>query len=259
MIRVEGQLKPAPWSQVLTQIRKDLKQEIQSHPSDAWIVLSPFLTCEEAFLLSKFVKNLSSGVKLTLGLVPTIGEDDTYPKDRRGNPVQPVKFTIRAEKAPNRRGVEEVLKHYQSEIIPFTQLIESASRDQVKALFLIGGYPELDWLTESNIDALKKIPWIATMDLFRNALTSYAKYVLPAASFAEKEGTFLNHASLAQTIHKCAKSPQECRQDGQVFSDLMDRRGLIQPKAIRKEMASEIPFFASIAEQVPTQGVKLGS
>ena len=32
------------------------------------------------------------------------------PKDRKGKPVEPVKFTIRAEKCPNRRGVEEVLQ-----------------------------------------------------------------------------------------------------------------------------------------------------
>jgi len=43
-------------------------------------------------------------VRLALGPVPKIGEDDTYPKDRKGRPVEPVKFTIRAEKCPNRRG-----------------------------------------------------------------------------------------------------------------------------------------------------------
>jgi NADP-dependent 3-hydroxy acid dehydrogenase YdfG len=66
------------------------------------------LTCEEAYLLAKWMKTLSGQVRLALGPVPVVGEDDTYPKDRRGRPAEPVKFTIRAEKCPNRRGVEEV-------------------------------------------------------------------------------------------------------------------------------------------------------
>ena len=50
-------------------------------------MLSPFLTCEEAYLLAKFFKGLSGEVRLALGPVPVVGEDDTYPKDRRGQPV----------------------------------------------------------------------------------------------------------------------------------------------------------------------------
>ena len=43
-------------------------------------VLSPFLTCEEAYLLAKYLKGLSGEVRLALGPVPVVGEDDTYPE-----------------------------------------------------------------------------------------------------------------------------------------------------------------------------------
>src|SRR5690606_21587332 len=81
-------------------------------------VFSPWMTVEEAYLLAAFAKSLSPDV--TLALLPTRieGEDDTYPKDVHGKPVEPVKFTIRAEKAPNRRGVEAVLKHFHGSVIP---------------------------------------------------------------------------------------------------------------------------------------------
>ena len=39
-----------------------------------------------------------------MGPVHTVGEDDKYPKDVHGRPIEPTKFTIRAEKCPNRRG-----------------------------------------------------------------------------------------------------------------------------------------------------------
>ena len=67
-------------------------------------------------------------MRLALGPVPVVGEDDTYPKDRRGRPVQPVKFTIRAEKCPNRRGVEEVLRHFQGEVLAFRRRAAAGRR-----------------------------------------------------------------------------------------------------------------------------------
>ena len=251
----EGQHRPAPWPKILQEIRKDFQAEVQKHPSQVWVVLSPFLTCEEAFLLAKWAKSFSTEIKLALGPVPVVGQDDTYPKDRRGNPTSAVNFTIHAEKAPNRRGVEEILKHFHWEVIPFDQVI--ARSKEIQSLFLTGGYPHTDWLGQSEGEALANIPLLLTMDLFRTLATKSSKFVLPAASFAEKEGTFVNHAGLAQAIHKATKSPNECRAEGQVFSDLMERRGLFQIASVRKEMASEVPYFAPIGDGIGEMGVKL--
>ena len=55
-----------------------------------------------------------------------------------------------------------------------------------------------------------------------------------------------------------AKPPNECRPEGQVFSDLMERRGLFQLAKVREEMATEVPFFAAIASGTGERGVKLG-
>src|SRR5439155_5971242 len=104
-------------------------------------VLSPYLTCEEAYLLAKYLKGLSGDVKLALGPIPVIGEDDTYPKDRKGRAVEPVKFTIRAEKCPNRRGVEEVLKHFQGSVVPFSEVVAGAGKGATKAAFVTAGFP----------------------------------------------------------------------------------------------------------------------
>ena len=77
-------------------------------------MLSPFLTSKRRTCSARYFKALSTNVRLVLGPVPVVGEDDTYPKDVRGEPVEPAKFTIRAEKCPNRRGVEAVLKHFRA-------------------------------------------------------------------------------------------------------------------------------------------------
>ena len=101
-------------------------------------------------------------------------------------------------------------------------------------------------------------PLRVTIDLCKGAATQGAKYVLPAATFAEKDGTFVNHAGLAQHIKLCARPPLECRTEGQLFFDLLGRRGLVQMEQVRKEMAAELPFFAPLANGCGELGVKLG-
>src|SRR4051794_28141900 len=104
--RRDGAAPQVGWETVIPLVRRELQEAAARDGAAVAAVLSPFLTCEEAYLLGKFIKGLSPQARLALGPVPVIGEDDPSPKDRRGRPIQPVKFTIRAEKCPNRRGVE---------------------------------------------------------------------------------------------------------------------------------------------------------
>ncbi len=224
------------------------------------MVLSPYLTCEEAYLLAKFARGLAPEVGLYLGWVPVQGEDDTYPKDRQGKPVQPVKFTIRAEKCPNRRGVEEVLKHFQGEVMYFDRAIEKAAAGKLQAVYLTAGYPPRlgNWLPAKVLEGLKAVPLLIVQDLLPGAAAEVAKYVLPAASFAEKDGCFVNHANLVQAIHWAVRPSGMGRTDGQVFLDLLERRGLFHAESLRQELASEVPFFAPLKDgNLGDYGVRL--
>src|SRR5262249_35638709 len=217
------------WEEVLPSLRRALAEAAARDASAVAGVLSPFLTCEEAYLFAKYLKGLSGEVRLALGPVPAAGEDDTYPKDRRGRPVQPVKFTIHAEKCPNRRGVEEILRHFQVEVIPFDDVVRSADEGRLKAIYLAAGYPPRNggWITEQQAAALQKVPLLIVQDLLPSPVSALAHYVIPGASFAEKDGTFVNYKGLAQAIHRAIQPPPGCRTDGQVFLDLMQRRGLV--------------------------------
>ncbi len=244
-----GEQKPAAWEAVLSSLRREFRAAAQREPASVAAVLSPFLTCEEAFLLAKFFKGLSGQVRLYLGHVPVHGEDDRYPKDRKGKPIEPVKFTIRAEKCPNRRGVEEVLRHFQGEISGFSEMLGAAQASELEALYLTAGYSPRagEWIAAVQAKSLQGIPLLVVQDLFASPVSALARYVLPAASFAEKDGTFVNHAGLAQAIHWAVRPDQTERTDGQIFLDLLERRGLVHAPTLRKELAAEIPFFAPLA------------
>jgi NADH-quinone oxidoreductase subunit G len=258
----DGSATPVDYAVVLPQLRKDLMEAVARNAGSVAAVLSPFLTCEEAFLLAKYLKGLSPQVRLALGPVPVVGEDDTYPKDNRGRPVQPAKFTIRAEKCPNRRGVEEVLRHFQGEIIPFETIVRDAGDGRIGALYLAAGYPPSPrgWINDLQAEALRSVRLVIVHDLFSSPASAIAHYVLPASAFSEKDGTFVNHAGLAQALHWATRPPQNLRTDGQVFLDLLERRGLLHAPTLRTELAREVAYFAPLAEQDPGEhGVFLGS
>ncbi|MCS6853073.1 MAG: 2Fe-2S iron-sulfur cluster-binding protein [Gemmataceae bacterium] len=241
-------LSPADWPSLLATLRRELRAAAQRRSWAVVAMLSPFLTCEEAFLLAKYFKGLSEQVRLVLGPVPIVGEDDTYPKDARGRPVQPVKFTIRAEKCPNRRGVEEVLRHFQGEVVTFDVALRRADEGQVEVMYLAAGYPPRPhgWITPEQGAVLAKVPRLIVHDLWDSPAAQAATWFLPAASVAEKEGTFVNHAGLAQAVRRAIRPPGECRADGQVFWELLERRGLFHAPAVRAELAREVAFFAPL-------------
>jgi NADH-quinone oxidoreductase subunit G len=252
VVKTDGRFKPAAWVQVTPQLKQGVAAAVGENAGGVVAVLSPFLTVEEAFLFATYFKGLSKDVRLALGPVPVVGEDDRYPKDVKGNPVEPTKFTIRAEKCPNRRGVEAVLTHFQGAVIPFADVV----RRDLAAMWFAGGYPVKEHLEAAFPSDWKAPALLVAQDLFPTLLTASAKYVLPATASFEKDGTFVNHAGLAQTFPRAARPPVEARGELQLAFDLLGRRGLVQPAAVRAEAAAAVPALAALSAMTPT-GVRL--
>ena len=239
------------WKDIMLSLRSELKAVASKNASGVAAMLSPFLTVEEGYLLATFIKSISPKAKLVLGPVPVVGEDDHYPKTRGSVPVN-VKFTIRNEKCPNKKGIEEVIKHFEGEVVLVSDYLNKNSPD---ALFIAAGYQgeEVSWFDNNLLSQFKKIKLLITQDLFPSALTDASKYVIPSAAFSEKEGTFVNYAGLAQELHWACVPLKQVRTDGQVYLDLLERKGLLQASNIRDEISKSIPYFSRLA------GGKLGS
>ena len=258
-VKAEGKLAPSTYDAIIADVRRELKEAAAKDGSSIALVLSPFLTCEEAFLLASFVKKIAPKAQVALGPVPVVGSDDTFPKDSRGRPVQPVRFTIRAEKCPNRKGVAAVVQHFQGSVLTFDSVVDSSKQGKIKALYVAGGYPPQNggWISAEQAKAFESVPLLIVQDLFASPLSLLAKYVLPASAFSEKEGTYVNHAGLAQAFPWAVRPPMNVKTDGQVALDLSERRGLVHAPSIRKEMAAAIPAFAAFANDIGPDGVFL--
>jgi NADH-quinone oxidoreductase subunit G len=262
LVRRDANQMAATWSEVAPLIRSELKEAVQRDGAGVIGVLSPFLTCEEAYLFAKFLKGLSGEVRLALGPIPVVGEDDAYPKDRQGRPIQPVKFTIHAEKCPNRRGVEEVLRHFQGEVVGFDSVVRQAGAGKLQAVYVAACYPPRPggWISEEQAASLAKSPLFIVQDILPSPASQHAGFVVPGSAWAEKDGTFVNHGGLAQAVHWAVTPTGECRSDGQIFLDLMERRGLIHVPSLRQELARDAPYFAPLAEtELGEHGILLQS
>ena len=73
-------------------------------------------------------------------------------------------------------------------------------------------------------------------------------------------GDLYHHRFWSQAIRWAANPPEEARADGQVYLDLLERRGLVHVPSLRQELAAEVPYFAPLASGDPGEyGILLES
>ena len=247
-----------PWPTVLNETRQAIKAIATSGADRFAVVLSPMMFCEEAFMLAKYIKSINKRITLALGPVPVVGEDDRYPKGPKGEPPAEgkAKFTIRAEKCPNRLGVEAVLKHFQGEVIRFESIAERLNSKKFDGMYLVGGYPEA-WLDASVLSRLDSLSTLIVQDFMNSPLTDMATIVLASATFAERQGTVVNYSGLVQEVQQSIRGATDVRQDGRLLFELSQRQGMYKAASIRTEMAKEIPAFAAFAGEIGELGIQL--
>jgi len=208
------------------------------------VVLSPMMACEEAWLLVKFIRGLTPQAALVLGPVPTEELDQMFPVGASGDDV---KFTIRGEKCPNRRGVELIISEAGGPTLTFDEFCKRGGDGAFSAAWIVGGYPK-PWVAKELKAAVGKIRFLVAQDMFPNDLTAAATLVLPACAFAERDGSFMNHAGKIQPFERAVSPPDGARRDGQYLFEIAGYAGLYDAKRARERMAQEITVFGSVEE-----------
>jgi predicted molibdopterin-dependent oxidoreductase YjgC len=120
-------------------------------------------------------------------------------------------------------------------------MIENIMDGKIKALWIIGenpvtGFPGGDMAAE----ALSSLEFLVVQDMFLTETAGLAKAVLPAASFAEKEGTFTNFEGRLRRLNKAVEPPGECLPDGGIIMKLAEKMGRPMPYSSIGEVAAEI-------------------
>ncbi len=141
-----------------------------------------------------------------------------------------------------------------------TQIVQSIGQEHgVKAMYITGENPLLSEpdLTEAG-ELFRKLEFLVVQDIFMHETAQIADVVLPATSFAEKDGTFTNSERRVQRIRRAVQPRGQSRPDWEIICDLgrrMSRRlGLplegqftySHPSEIFDEMARLTPILAGI-------------
>ena len=143
----------------------------------------------------------------------------------------------------NLRGVFEIAKNSSDKGLTFNQIIQAASSGDIKALYLAGPIPDLKRVN---------LEFLVIQDSFMNENFRFADAVLPASTFAETEGTFINGEGRLQRFNKVIEPLGEARPDWWIISQVARRIGnkgfdYRSPSRIMKEMIKVIPSFSKIS------------
>ncbi|MGB7160244.1 MAG: 2Fe-2S iron-sulfur cluster-binding protein [Tepidisphaeraceae bacterium] len=214
-----------------------LKQVAKENgPGSLYAVLSPMMGCEEAWLLGTYLRSIDPEAVLVLGPVPTTGADETFKNPQTGKTT----FTIKAEKVPNAAGIRRVIDLLGGPNTDFAGMVASATMElkKLKGGWIVGGYLSA-WLPKDQ-PALFKKGFRVVQDIFPSTLTGAADVCLPAAAWAEKDGTWENHAGKLQVFAAAVPPPEGTTREGDVYYKLLGRKGQYVAEDVRREMGE--PF-----------------
>ena len=234
-VRRNGAWAPASWEELPALLRERFSEVAEGNGAALAAVLSPMMSCEEAWLLARFIRGAAPQATLVLGHVPSEGEDKTFPKG----------FVIKAEKCPNRRGIEQLLEHLGPPTLRFDEFVNAAAAGRFNAAYVVGGYPS-EWITAERQQALAKVGLLVVHDLFPSLLDTVAAFQIPSASFAEREGAFMNCDGLLQPFERAIPPLEGVKADGQFLYELAGERGLFRAEKVRAALADAAAVFGDV-------------
>jgi formate dehydrogenase alpha subunit len=128
--------------------------------------------------------------------------------------------------------------------LTLTEMIDGILDGRIKALYIMGENPVISDPDTTHVrEALSKIEFLAVQDIFLSDTAEYAHVVLPAATFAEKDGTFTNTDRRVQKIRRAVPPPGEAKADYEIICGLAKTMGVPLEYAAAHEIMEEIAIL----------------
>lgn len=133
------------------------------------------------------------------------------------------------------------------------EIMQAAHEGKIKGIYIMGENP---MISDPNLnhteEALKHMEFVVVQDIFHTETTAFADVILPASTWAEKEGTFVNSDRRVLRVRKAVECPGEAREDWHIIHEIAKRMGKPMPSykneaAIFDELAKVTPIMAGIS------------
>jgi formate dehydrogenase alpha subunit len=143
-----------------------------------------------------------------------------------------------------------------------TEIVEGCLSGGTRAMYVVGENPLLSEPDLHHAEkAMGQLDMLVVQDLFMHETAERAHVFLPAAAFAEKEGTFTNSERRVQRVRQALPPPGEARPDWWITCELARRVATklgvdvgrqfdyAGPGEIFDEMARLTPFLAGLSHE----------
>ena len=105
--------------------------------------------------------------------------------------------------------------------LTLTEILDATCEGKIKSLYIIGTDLVRSVAPTKKVkEALKRAKFIVLQDMFMNETAKFAHVILPAASFAEKDGMYTNAERRIQKINKALDPIGTSKPDWQVLCEL---------------------------------------
>jgi formate dehydrogenase (coenzyme F420) alpha subunit len=168
---------------------------------------------------------------------------------KRGSGVNPLRGQNNVQGACDMGALPNVVSGYQAVINPelrakvcgvwgvkdipakvgltIVEVMNAADEGKVKSLYVMGENPMLSDPDVNHVKhSLEKLDFLVVQDIFLTETAQLAHVVLPAASFAEKDGTFTNTERRVQLLKPAIKPPGQAKPDWEIIGLIAQKMGV---------------------------------
>jgi len=137
--------------------------------------------------------------------------------------------------------------------LSLTVAIDAAAEGRLKALYIMGDNPMVSDPDQAHVQAaLERLDFLVVQDIFPTPTTALADVVLPAASYAEKDGTFTSTERRVQRVRKAVAPIGQSRADWEILCEVArragyDRMSYDSPSAVMDEIARVTPSYGGVS------------
>jgi NADH-quinone oxidoreductase chain G len=136
-------------------------------------------------------------------------------------------------------------------------MIDAAEKGTLKALYVMGENPVCNIPDSGSVErALRKLGFLVVQDIFLTETARLADVVLPALSWAEKDGTFTNMERRIQRVRKAVR--REGMEDWKIVAEIAKNMGYSMDfagaEAVFHEIAKVSPLYRDLTYEDIEQG-----
>lgn len=134
------------------------------------------------------------------------------------------------------------------------EMLEAARDGRVRAMYVMGSNPAQASADPGRArDALSSLEFLVVQDMFLTPTAELAHVVLPACSWAEKDGTYTSAERRIQRVNKALRTQGQSIPDWTILVHVLQRMGYERlynnTEDILREIAATVPAYAGVTRE----------